>query len=218
MMMVLFGPPGVGKGTQADLLSQKYNLVKFSMGDVLREEIALSSPVATELEKYLYRGMLAPDDIVLGLVENFLLEHRGTDILFDGFPRTINQAENLQKIVARLALLLNLALEMHLSEEDLIKRLVNRTYCPHCGRIYNYITNPPKTNGVCDVCGYTLEKRHDDDEKIIKKRLKVYEQRTRALTDFYKSQNIYDRIDANGSQKEIFKRISEIIDVHIDKR
>lgn len=218
MMMVIFGPPGAGKGTQADLLSQKYNFVKFSMGDILREEMALSSPIGTQLKKYLNRGMLAPDDVVLHLVENFLLKHQGTNILFDGFPRNINQARNLQKIVSRFGNSLDIALEMHLSGKKLIKRLVNRTYCPHCGRLYNYATNPPKVEGICDACGYALEKRRDDDEAIIKKRLDVYEEETRKLTNFYKSQNIYYRVDANGSQIEVLKKISQIVDAHIDKK
>lgn len=218
MMMVLFGPPGAGKGTQADLLSQKYNFVKFSMGDILREEMALKSSMGTQLKKYVNRGMLAPDEIVLRLVENFLLKHQDSDILFDGFPRNVNQARNLHKIVNRFGLSLDIALEMHLSEKELMQRLVNRMYCPNCGRIYNAATNPPKVEGICDACGYTLEKRRDDDENIIKKRLEVYAEETRNLTHFYQSQNIYNRVNANQSQAEVLKKISKIVDAHIDKK
>jgi adenylate kinase len=218
MMMVLFGPPGVGKGTQADQLNKEYNFVKFSMGDVLREEVSLSTPLGDEIEQYLNRGVLAPDEVVLELVENFLFEHRTENILFDGFPRTLNQAINFQRVIARLALTLNLALEMHVDETELIKRLVNRRYCPQCGRIYNYITNPPTNDDVCDVCGHTLEKRKDDEESIIRKRLQVYEEETRPLTDYYASLNIYRRVDAYNSPEKVFKKISEIVDGYINKK
>jgi len=107
---------------------------------------------------------------------------------------------------------------MHLSEEDIIKRLINRRHCSNCGRIYNYITNPPKRDGVCDNCGQRLIKRIDDDEDVIKKRLKVYEEKTKPITDYYKSLSVYKQIDAARSQEEVFKKISGIINGRINKK
>ena len=169
MRILLFGPPGVGKGTQADLLSKKYHFIKFSMGDILREAISQKESSNKEIEKFLKRGELVPDDIVCDLVESFLIKNKNSNILFDGFPRTLNQAQILDKSLTRLGLSLALALEMHLAEDEIIKRLLNRRSCPKCGRIYNFITNPPSKNGVCDQCNVELIKRSDDDEQIIRK-------------------------------------------------
>ena len=218
MMILLFGPPGVGKGTQADLLSKKYNLKKFSMGDILREEVSFNSLLGSRVEEHIRIGNLVPDDIILELVENFLIENRNGHILFDGFPRTMNQALILETSLARLGMSIDFVLEMHLSEEDIIKRLINRRHCSNCGRIYNYITNPPKRDGVCDNCGQRLIKRIDDDEDVIKKRLKVYEEKTKPITDYYKSLSVYKQIDAARSQEEVFKKISGIINGRINKK
>jgi len=219
MRILLFGPPGVGKGTQADLLSKKYNFIKFSMGDILRETVSKKrSSNIEEIERFLKRGELVPDEIVFDLVENFLIKNRNSNILFDGFPRNLNQAHILNKSLVHLGLSLELALELHLDEEEIIKRLINRRSCPKCGRIYNFITDPPKSNGVCDQCNIELVKRADDDEQIIRKRLHVYEKQTRALVDYYKSSSIYCQVDASGMQNEVFENISKIIDAYTNKR
>ena len=218
MMILLFGPPGVGKGTQADLLSKKYNLKKFSMGDILREEVSFNSLLGSRVEEHIRLGNLVPDDIVVEIVENFLIENRNGHILFDGFPRTMNQALILERSLARLGMSVDVALEMYLSEEDIIKRLRNRRHCPNCGRIYNYITDPPKKDGVCDNCGQRLIKRIDDDEDVIKKRLEVYEEETKPITDYYKSLSVYKQIDAAISREEVFKKISGIINGRINKK
>ncbi len=217
MRILLFGPPGVGKGTQADLLSRKYNFIKFSMGDILRGTASEKESSNNEIEKFLQRGELVPDDIVFDLVENFLIKNKNSNILFDGFPRTLNQAQKLDKSLTELGLSLALALEMHLDEEEIIRRLLNRRFCPKCGKIYNFITDPPKANGVCDKCNLELVRRTDDDEDIIRKRLHIYEKQTRALINYYKSSSIYNQIDASGIQKEVFENISKIIDAHINK-
>lgn len=218
MRVLLFGPPGVGKGTQADLLSKKYNFIKFSMGDILREEVSLNTSLGSKVENYLIRGILVPDNIIFELVKNFLKKNKEAHILFDGFPRTLNQAQNLNKNLTQLGLSFEVALEMHLAEDEIVKRLINRRYCPKCNKIYNYATNPPKTNGVCDHCHTKLIKRSDDDTNTIKKRLQVYEEKTHPLVDYYKSLNVYNQINATGSQEDVFKKISEIIDAYINKR
>jgi adenylate kinase len=218
MMMVLFGPPGVGKGTQADLVAKKYDFVKLSMGDILREEVSRDTSLGSKAKEYMNRGVLVPDDVIFDIVEGLLIANRGKGILFDGFPRTLNQAIALDKRLAELGLGIDVALEMHLSEEKIIERLRNRTYCPNCGAIYNVVTNPPGVNGVCDNCNFDLIFRNDDDEDVIKKRLDVYEQDTCNLKNHYESLSIYNKIEASGSQKEVFTKISKVINGYIDKK
>ena len=126
----------------------------------------------------------------------------------------MNQAQNLISDLNRLSLSLKVAIEMHLNETEIIKRLINRRYCPQCNKIYNYVTNPPRQEQVCDICKTTLIKRNDDNEKLIRKRLGIYEKETRPLVDFYKAHRIYERAEATGSQEEVFKKLSNIINAY----
>lgn len=214
MMVLLFGPPGVGKGTQADLLFKRDKFIKFSTGDMLREEVASKNNLGNEIADYLNRGALVPDNIISALASQFIEKHKTDHILLDGFPRNLNQAQTLTKDLKRLLLSLKVAIEMHLDEAEIVERLMNRRYCPQCNKIYNYVTNPPRQGQVCDICKITLVKRSDDDENVIRKRLHVYETETRPLVDYYKSHRIYERVEATGSQKEVFKKISNIINAH----
>lgn len=214
MMVLLFGPPGVGKGTQANLLSERYKSTKFSIGDMLRDEVASKSELGTKIVQYLNHGALVPDDIISAFARQFIEKHKADDILLDGFPRNMNQAQTLISDLNRLSLSLKVAIEMHLNETELIKRLINRRYCPQCNKIYNYVTNPPRQEQVCDICKTTLIKRNDDNEKLIRKRLGVYEKETRPLVGFYKAHRIYERAEATGSQEEVFKKLSNIINAY----
>lgn len=211
MIVLLFGPPGVGKGTQAELITQRFNYVKFSMGDVLREEVALDSPTGKEVEKFMKQGVLAPDNIIFEIVSDFLLENKSSPILFDGFPRNINQALNLEKTTAQMKLVINHAIEMTIPEEHVIQRLLNRRYCPDCDAIYNLVTNPPQKTGHCDKCSGRLIQRPDDNETTIRKRLQIYRDETKPLTDYYKSLTLYRPVDARGSQEEVFQRIAQCL-------
>ncbi len=217
MTVLLFGPPGAGKSTQADLLSRKYNFVKFSMGDILREEVAAKTPLGKKIEKHIDGGVLVPDDLVFKLVLKFLDEHKDEDLLFEGFPRTIRQALSLDECLSQLGSSVSLALEIHLDEEDIFKRLTNRGYCPTCGAIYNFTTNPPKKDQLCDNCNQHLVTRSDDSEEIIRKRLKVYADETQKIAQHYDTPQVYRRINARGSQQEIFEKISNIIDAYCSK-
>jgi len=218
MRIILFGPPGVGKGTQAQALAQKFNLVRLSTGDLLREEISLSSPTGRKVEQYLRKGHLVPDDVMLEIIDNILLENRERDILFDGFPRNLNQAHSLERSLAQLKQQISIAFEMHLDEAEIIKRLVNRRYCPRCNRIYNLITNPPQKEGVCNDDGAKLLMRTDDTAEVIKKRLGIYNQETRPLVSYYKSLGIYQKIDAQGNKEEVLLRISEIVNAYLNSK
>jgi len=214
-MFLLFGPPGVGKGTQADLVSNKYKLIKFSMGDILRDEVSLDTSVGNKVKRYLDKGTLAPDDVVVEIVEDFLIDNQKSHLLFDGFPRNLNQALNLEKMVAQLGLSINLALELSLSSAEIVKRVVNRRYCLSCGRIYNYITNPPQNDGKCDACNLKLVKRDDDNEEIIAQRLAIYNDQAKPLIDYYKSLGVYRQIEASGSPQDVFEKISLVLNGYI---
>jgi len=218
MRIILFGPPGVGKGTQAQALVQEFNMVRLSTGDLLREEISLSSPTGRKVEQYLRKGHLVPDDIMLEIIDNILIENKERDILFDGFPRNLNQARSLERSLAQLGQEIDIAFEMRLQEDELVKRLINRRYCPNCGRIYNLITNPPQKDGFCDSDGTRLVTREDDTAEVIKKRLKIYEDETRPLVSYYKSLNVYKEIDAQANQDEVLKRISEIVNAYLSSK
>lgn len=214
MILILFGPPGVGKGTQANRLAQHYHCEKFSMGDVLREEVAVRSESGKKAEAYMHQGVLVPDMLIFEIVDNFLIENKDRCILFDGFPRNLNQAIMLNTSLSRLNLRVNLALEMHMDEKDLSARLINRRYCPTCNRLYNLISNPPARDEICDHCREPLSKRPDDNEATILKRMHVYHDETVPLTEYFRSLDRYQRINANGSEDQVFNDIVKVIDAH----
>lgn len=218
MRIILFGPPGVGKGTQAQMLAERYDLFRLSTGDLLREEISLSSHIGRKAEQFLKKGHLVPDDIIFEMIQSILIENKERGIIFDGFPRNLNQAHTLESSLAQLGQNIDIACEMHLEEDELIKRLVNRQYCPKCERIYNLHTNPPKRAGICDDDREKLVRRADDSEDVIKNRLNIYKEATRPLVHYYKSLNVYTRINAQGSQEEVFDRISKIVHEHLDSK
>jgi adenylate kinase len=217
-MMLLFGAPGVGKGTQADILAEKYQLRKFSMGDSLREEVSLGGLLGSKIEGHIQNGELVPDELITEIVRNFLIENKDQHIIFDGFPRNLNQAMMLERLLAQSGGMVDLAIELQLDDSEIVRRLKNRWNCPSCGMIYNYLTHPPKKEGICDRCGAVLTKRVDDDEAVIRRRLKVYLDQTKPMTDYYRSLGVYRRIDAVGSKDEVFRKITEILDGYTDKR
>ncbi len=214
MILLLFGPPGVGKGTQAELLTRHFDCAKFSTGEILREETAIQSELGKKVETYMSSGVLVPDMLIFEIVDGFLTEHQEDNILFDGFPRNLNQAVSLNTSLSRRNLHLNLALEMYLEETEIINRLINRRYCPECGRLYNLVSNPPRDHGICEKCGKILAKRNDDRETVIRKRLQVYHDETAALAKYYQSLNAYQRVHATGSEDDVFNSIVKIINAH----
>jgi adenylate kinase len=218
MNVLLLGPPGVGKGTQAFLLSDRYNFATFSMGDILRDEVAKKTDLGNDIKKILDSGLLVPDHIVSDLMKKFLRKHRNNSILFDGYPRNLTQAEDLEKNLTEQNNSLKHVLEMYISENEIVKRLRARKYCPQCGRIYNDTTNPPKTNGTCDICHLKLVRRNDDDESVIRKRIQVYKNETYPLIEYYKTKSIYSQIDASGSQDQVFQKLTTIINTNAKKK
>ncbi|MEO0080583.1 MAG: adenylate kinase, partial [candidate division WOR-3 bacterium] len=195
LKIVLFGPPGSGKGTQAELLAERLGFVHYSTGEAFRTHIAQKTPLGLEVERYVTTGMLIPDEIVLKVVKAFLDDHAQRPIVFDGFPRTIVQARGLDRVLAEQGLELFRAVLIDLSDDEVVRRLSSRRQCRKCSKIYNLTFMPPQRGGICDDCGGELYQRTDDSEKTIRHRLRVYQKETSPLIDYYEQQGKLVRID-----------------------
>lgn len=184
--LILFGPPGAGKGTQGALLAERFGLLRLSTGDVLREAVREGTRMGLEARRYMDAGDLVPDEVILGIVRDYLAgEAAGRGVIFDGFPRTIPQAEGLGELLAELDRPLDAVLVLDVDDEQLIRRLSGRRSCTRCGMLYNVYFNPPSVEGRCDSCGGELVQRRDDDADTIRRRLQVYREQTFPLIDHY---------------------------------
>ena len=211
MNIVFLGPPGCGKGTQAKILSQRRNFTHISTGDLFREEIEKKSELGLKVKTFLEQGKLVPDDVVLDVIKSKIRPEN--DIVFDGFPRTVEQAEGLEKMLEEFGKKIDIVFFFVINESDVIKRIVARRSCPICGKIYNMVTDPPANDETCDECGVKLYQRDDDKEEVVKKRLDVYKIQTSPLISYYRLQGIFEMIDASKTIEEIHslivKKISE---------
>jgi adenylate kinase len=210
--VVLLGPPGAGKGTQAKLLQEEFGAVQISTGDILRQAVADKTALGGEAAAYISRGALVPDDLIVNLVAERLKEKdcaRG--FLLDGFPRTIPQAEGLDEILDKMGLRLNGVLSVQVPENILIKRLAGRRTCRQCGALTHVAFNTPKTAGVCDRCGGELYQREDDKEETVAHRLEVYRAQTAPLVDYYQKRGLVRVIDGVGEIGVIRARIIEAL-------
>jgi len=202
--IILLGPPGAGKGTQAKLLAAKNGLAHLSTGDILRDEVARGTDLGKKAQAYMDRGDLVPDQLIIDMIKGRLDESAG--FILDGFPRTVTQAEALEKIVA-----MDIAINIALSREDVIKRLSSRRVCRECGKIYNLLYNPPAVDGVCDECGGELYQRDDDKREVIENRYDVYEQATAPLIGFYKERGLLVDVDGTRETEEVTEQITEAL-------
>jgi len=203
--LVFLGPPGAGKGTQADYLKEQYGIEKISTGDILREAVRNGTKLGKLAASYMEKGELVPDDIILSLVKERISKLE--NFVLDGFPRTIIQAEGLDNILRELKKDLKAVIYFDIDDEKVIKRLTSRRVCPRCGAVYNLITNPPKNDEVCDYCGTALERRKDDNEATVRNRLQVYERDTLPLVDFYEKKGLLKKIDADRPPEEVLRSI-----------
>ena len=208
MRIVLLGPPGAGKGTQAKLLGEKFAACQISTGDILRKAVAEKTPIGREAAQYIDRGALVPDDVIVKLVaERLKDEDCKTGFILDGFPRTIAQAESLDAILKEMRLSLNRVLSVQVPRAVIIERLAGRRSCKSCGALSHTVFNPPRKAGVCDHCGGELYQRHDDEEDTVANRLKVYEKQTAPLVDYYRDRNLLREVDGVGAIDEIRARV-----------
>jgi adenylate kinase len=199
MFIVLLGPPGAGKGTQAERLSEELGLQHLSTGELLREAVRQRTPLGLQAQGYLDRGELVPDEVMSDLVARRLEEpdvHGG--VILDGFPRTVAQAVHLDRELDRRGLRLDAVVNLAVAPEVLVERLSNRRVCPRCGMTYNLSANPPRQPGLCDNCGERLVRRSDDEPAVVRRRLEIYQTQTRPLEDYYRRQR--HLVTVNGDQ------------------
>jgi adenylate kinase len=215
MRVILFGPPGSGKGTQGDLVEKKYGFPKISTGDLLRQAVRDETPIGRRAEALMNKGRLVSDDIVEDLVRERIA---GPDCrrgyLLDGFPRNIAQAESLEKMDGGRP---EAAVEIEIDVERLIRRLAARLVCSRCGAIYNLSVHRPREEGRCDVCGGALIQRKDDEPGVIKERMRVYKEQTENLKEYYRAKRVYHQVDGSGTVEEVFTRLSAILDTALAK-
>lgn len=212
--VVLLGPPGAGKGTQAKLLEEKFSACQISTGDILRKAVAERTPLGREASEYINRGALVPDGVIVNLVAERLKEkdcEKG--FILDGFPRTIPQATSLKAILNQRGIRLSAVLSVRVPHNVIIERLAGRRTCRNCGALSHVVFTPPKKEGVCDRCGGALYQRDDDREETIANRLKVYEDQTAPLVDYYRGQGLLREIDGVGDVDEIRARIIQALGV-----
>jgi adenylate kinase len=210
--VVLLGPPGAGKGTQAKLLQDEFGACQISTGDILRKAVAEQTPLGKEAAEYINRGALVPDDVIVNLVAERLKERDcEKGFILDGFPRTIPQAQGLDRILKTMGLSLNGVLSVQVPEGIIIERLAGRRTCRSCGALSHMVFNPPKKAGVCDRCGGELYQRDDDREGTIANRLRVYEKQTAPLANYYRERGLLREIDGVGEINDIRARVTKAL-------
>jgi adenylate kinase len=204
--LVLFGPPGAGKGTQAGLLTEKYRTPHISTGDILREAVAKGTEVGLKAQSYMTRGELVPDEVVIEIAKQKLQEVGQGGFLFDGFPRTVAQAEALDAVLAELNMPLDAVVSLAVPDEELVKRLSGRRVCSSCGAPF-HVDTMPENMAKCEACGGEIVQRADDNPESVRNRLKVYAAQTSPLINYYRDKGILVEIDAVGPIDEVFSRL-----------
>jgi len=213
MNLVLLGPPGVGKGTHADDVSMRYKIPKISTGDIFREEMKKQSKLGKEVSKYMETGRLVPDDIVIDVLENRINQRDCSNgYILDGFPRTIPQAEALEEITE-----VELVVNFVAKPKTIIDRITNRWTCKDCSAIYNSLFIKPKKEGICDKCGGELYQREDQKLEVVEHRLKVYEEETKPLIDYYKRKGLLKDLNAEGEKEIVSQRLFKLLDNYFKK-
>lgn len=213
MNLILLGPPGAGKGTQARMIVERYHIPQISTGDILRTAVKEGTPLGMKAKAFMDQGQLVPDEVVIGIIEERLKEpdcHSG--FILDGFPRTFAQAEALQSILNKVGKSIDHAISIEVDPEELVRRLTGRRTCKKCGAMFHLLFHPPKKEGMCDRCGGMLYQREDDKEETIRTRLKEYQKQTAPLIQYYKVKNHFRPIQGVGGKDQIFERIARVLD------
>jgi adenylate kinase len=212
MRLVLLGPPGAGKGTQAGRLAERFDIPQISTGDILREHVERGTRLGIRARAYMDRGEYVPDDVVVQMVMDRLEEPDAEKgFILDGFPRTVPQAQALEDALAEIGRPLSAVLKFAIGDEVAVRRLSGRWTCPNCKRTYHMEFKRPAQEGICDSCGHTLERRADDDELTVRRRIEVYREQTEPLELFYWERGLLRPIDADDTEAEIAGRTAEAL-------
>lgn len=213
MNLILFGPPGAGKGTQSELLVARLKMKQISTGDLFRAAINNQTALGREAKGYLDVGKLVPDSVTIRLVAEELGKLAGQAFILDGFPRNVAQAQALDGLLAQRHQKVDRVIFLEVPLDQLLGRLTGRRVCRACGVVFHALTKPPERDGVCDNCGGEVYQRADDKEDVIRTRLEAYDSSTRPLRDFYRSQGPYVEVDGTGASEDVFGRITKVLQV-----
>ena len=213
MRLILLGPPGAGKGTQAKMLKEKFQIPQISTGDILRQAVKDNTELGARAKTVMDAGQLVPDDVVISLIKERIRQiDCKTGFILDGFPRNIAQAEKLSETLADMRVVIDSIIDLEVDEKEVVERLTGRSTCLDCGAMFHQRSCPPKALGVCDGCGGKLAQRPDDNRETIQERLKVYLGSTAPLKEFYMKQGNLKTVEAKGSVDDIFFRLCEMIE------
>jgi adenylate kinase len=213
MRLVLLGPPGAGKGTQGVLLGERYGIPQISTGEILRDHVQRGTRLGIQARSYMDRGEYVPDAVVVSMVMDRLAEpDADKGFILDGFPRTVAQAEALERALESAEEPLSAVLKFSVGGEIAVRRLLGRYTCPSCGRTYHIEFKPPAQEGTCDVCGAGLERRADDDELTIRRRIAVYREQASPLEQFYVERDLLYQVDAEGTPDEVIDRTMKVLE------
>mgnify|MGYP003292432125 CR=1 FL=1 len=212
MKIIMLGAPGAGKGTQAKMIAEKYSVPHISTGDIFRANIKNGTELGMEAKKYMDQGQLVPDELTVKiLLDRVAKEDCANGYVLDGFPRTIPQAKVLDNALTEMGDAIDFAVNVDVPDENIVKRMSGRRACLACGATYHIEHVPPKTEGICDVCGQELVLRDDDKPETVLNRLNVYHEQTQPLIDFYNEKGVLKNIDGTVDMKEVFAAIVEIL-------
>jgi adenylate kinase len=210
--LILLGPPGSGKGTQGERLQADFRLPYYATGDILRAAVRDGTDLGTQAKEYMDRGDLVPDDVIIGMIAERVQSPEAADgFILDGFPRTTAQAEALDEEMERLGKRLTAAILVDVSDDEVIRRLSGRRTCEKGGHIFHVDFDPPKEDGVCDVCGGRLVVRDDDKPEVVRNRLEQYHTKTEPLISYYESKGILRRVDGDQGPEEVSDRIRALL-------
>jgi adenylate kinase len=212
MKIIMLGAPGAGKGTQAKMIADKYNIPHISTGDIFRANIKNGTELGKKAKTYMDKGLLVPDELVVDLVvDRIQQDDCKNGFILDGFPRTIPQAESLDAALAKINEKMDYALNIEIPDENIIKRMSGRRACVSCGATYHVVNIPPRTEGICDRCGGELILRDDDKPETVKKRLDVYHEQTEPLIKYYTDKGIIKELDGTMEMDDVFSDIIKIL-------
>ncbi|MGB3906002.1 MAG: adenylate kinase [Anaerolineae bacterium] len=214
MNLIMLGPPGAGKGTQAAMLAERLGIPHVASGELFREALKAETELGLTAKSYMDRGELVPDEVTIAMIRERLLKPDCDDgIILDGFPRTIEQAKALKELLVEQGKTIDAALFIDASEDELVRRLSSRWTCRNCQAIYNLISNPPREKGKCDICGGELYQRADDVPETVRNRIRVYWDQTSPLIDYYRDEGLLITIESEGGIDHVQAKILEALQI-----